>query len=228
MGLKPAYKKTEVGVIPEEWEEGRIGDVTEIHVGRDLREDSFSRSSDSSYPFPVYSNTVAEQGLYGFYSTPEYEGESVTVVGRGVGLGTAFARTGGYGAIGRLRVLFPKEGVDARFLATFINERIHIFHESGGIPQLTGIQLAKYRVALPPAPEQRAIAGVLGDVDALLDALEKVIAKKRDLKQAAMQQLLTARNACRGSAGSGRWFDSSTSRTRPSLGASSADHSARI
>ena len=39
--------------------------------------------------------------------------------------------------------------------------------------------------------EQRAIAAALSDVDALLGGLERLIAKKRDLKQAAMQQLLT-------------------------------------
>ena len=44
---------------------------------------------------------------------------------------------------------------------------------------------------LPPVPEQRAIAAALSDVDALLDGLDRLIAKKRDLKQAAMQQLLT-------------------------------------
>jgi type I restriction enzyme S subunit len=44
---------------------------------------------------------------------------------------------------------------------------------------------------VPPVPEQRIIAGTLSDVDALLGALEQLIAKKRDLKQAAMQQLLT-------------------------------------
>ena len=46
-------------------------------------------------------------------------------------------------------------------------------------------------VAVPPPPEQRAIAAALSDVDALLGALDRLIAKKRDLKQAAMQQLLT-------------------------------------
>ena len=56
-------------------------------------------------------------------------------------------------------------------------------------------------------PEQRAIAEALGDVDALLGALEQLIAKKRDLKQAAMQQLLTGHNACRASAASGRLSD---------------------
>ena len=44
----------------------------------------------------------------------------------------------------------------------------------------------------PPGPaEQRAIATALSDVDALLGGLDRLIAKKRDLKQAAMQQLLT-------------------------------------
>jgi type I restriction enzyme S subunit len=51
--------------------------------------------------------------------------------------------------------------------------------------------MAEFIVALPPLPEQRAIAAALADADALLDGMERLIAKKRDLKQAAMQQLLT-------------------------------------
>ena len=46
-------------------------------------------------------------------------------------------------------------------------------------------------IQAPPLPEQRAIAAALGDVDALLAKLDEFITKKRDLKQAAMQQLLT-------------------------------------
>ena len=45
----------------------------------------------------------------------------------------------------------------------------------------------------PPETEQRAIAAALSDVDALLDGLDRLIAKKRDIKQAAMQQLLTGK-----------------------------------
>jgi len=51
--------------------------------------------------------------------------------------------------------------------------------------------LSRVLVALPRLPEQRAIAAALSDVDALLGGLDRLIAKKRDLKQAAMQQLLT-------------------------------------
>ena len=47
------------------------------------------------------------------------------------------------------------------------------------------------RFRFRPLPEQRAIAAALSDVDALLGGLDRLIAKKRDLKQAAMQQLLT-------------------------------------
>ena len=191
MEVRPGYKQTEVGVIPEDWEIDSIGAITDIQVGRDLHEEQFSQLSDSTYRFPVYSNTVADEGLYGFYSTAEYEGDSLTVVGRGVGLGTAFARKGGYGAIGRLLVLMPNGRADAKYLVTYINQRVSIFVETGGIPQLTGIQFSKYKVALPPLPEQHAIAAALSDVDGLLGGLDRLIAKKRDLKQAAMQGLLT-------------------------------------
>jgi len=51
--------------------------------------------------------------------------------------------------------------------------------------------LVKVDLPLPPLLEQRAIATALSDVDALLGGLNRLIAKKRDLKQAAMQQLLT-------------------------------------
>lgn len=49
------------------------------------------------------------------------------------------------------------------------------------------------QVLLPPINEQKAIAAALSDVDALLQGLEQLIAKKRDIKQAAMQQLLTGK-----------------------------------
>jgi type I restriction enzyme S subunit len=63
--------------------------------------------------------------------------------------------------------------------------------------------LGRLSVKLPPLPEQRAIAAALNDVDALLTALEKMIAKKRDLKQASMQQLLTGKTRLPGF--SGEW-----------------------
>ena len=63
--------------------------------------------------------------------------------------------------------------------------------------------LRKIPVVVPPLPEQRAIATALSDVDALLAAQDKLIAKKRDIKQAAMQQLLTGKQRLPGFGGCG-------------------------
>ena len=56
-----------------------------------------------------------------------------------------------------------------------------------------GRSLSAVNIPLPPLPEQRAIAAALSDADALITSLETLIAKKRAIKQAAMQQLLTGR-----------------------------------
>jgi type I restriction enzyme S subunit len=64
-----------------------------------------------------------------------------------------------------------------------------------------GRTLSTVWIAVPPAPEQRAIAEALSDVDGLLNALEALIAKKRAIKQAVMQQLLTGRTRLPGFSG---------------------------
>jgi type I restriction enzyme S subunit len=70
-------------------------------------------------------------------------------------------------------------------------------------PSVDGATFRKIIVALPSPNEQRAIAKALSDVDALVGALEKLIAKKRAIKQAAMQQLLTGKTRLPGF--SGEW-----------------------
>lgn len=69
--------------------------------------------------------------------------------------------------------------------------------------EITLENLRNIQIAVPPATEQRVIAAALSDVDALIAGLEKLIAKKRDLKQAAMQQLLTGQTRLPGF--SGEW-----------------------
>ena len=69
------------------------------------------------------------------------------------------------------------------------------------IPGFNLGQLRSLRILLPPLPEQRTIAAALGDVDALRDGLDRLIAKKRALKQAASQELLTGRTRLPGFSG---------------------------
>mgnify|MGYP000385882744 CR=1 FL=1 len=66
------------------------------------------------------------------------------------------------------------------------------YNEASGVPSLNKNTLGKIKVALPPTlTEQKAIATALSDVDDLIANLDKLITKKKAIKQGAMQQLLT-------------------------------------
>ena len=165
--------------LPDKWKECRIEDIATIYVGKDLKEDSYSKTQTEVHIYPVYSNSVDNYGLYGYYDFEEYPSNCLTVVGRGVGLGTAFPRTMGFGAIGRLLVIVPKESsFDVRYLSEFINTRLIIFNESSGIPQLPGTSFAKYKVILPTYKEQVVIADILEQWDTAIEKTEALIAAK--------------------------------------------------
>ena len=183
-------------MVPNGWLHKQIGEIASIQVGRDLVEDKYSEISTTEYKYPVYSNTVENKGLYGFYNFPEYSGNAITIVGRGVGLGKAFARCGGesFGAIGRLLVLTPKNNsFDVIFFANYINFALRIHNESGGIPQLPGASLSKYFVMLPPLAEQQKIAQILSTWDKAIAVTEQLLANSQQQKKALMQQLLTGK-----------------------------------
>lgn len=58
---------------------------------------------------------------------------------------------------------------------------------------ITNTAFKKARIPLPPTQEQEAISNVLDDADALIDSLEQLLTKKRQIKQGAMQELLTGK-----------------------------------
>ena len=190
MGVRPGYKQTEVGVVPEEWDVEEFRDHFSISAGGDVNPELSRSEQDTVHCFPIYSNALTNNGLYGYCSYADHPAESITITARGT-LGVATYRDHRYTAIGRVLVLEAKLESAGRFFAEFINGRIKFAIESTGVPQLTAPQINGYRLAVPPPPEQRAIATALSDVDALLGGLDRLIAKKSDLKQAALRQLLT-------------------------------------
>lgn len=122
---------------------------------------------------------------------------------------------GGYEAFaGGDIIIFRPSGADPTFLAYLLNSRplaqqkaqraqgdavVHIYPDA----------LSALRLPLPPLPEQQAIAAALSDADGVVAGLERVIAKKRLIKQGAMQDLLTARRRLPGF--SGEWEEATLS-----------------
>lgn len=95
-----------------------------------------------------------------------------------------------------IKALVPRQDVDSDFLLWWLtaNESLLLgitTESTHGTKRVPMDGLYALAIHLPELPEQRAIAAALSDVDALLGGLDRLIAKKRDLKQAAMQQLLT-------------------------------------
>lgn len=200
MELMPGYKMTEVGVIPEDWEARKLSDHFKIYAGGDVPKHSLSSVRTEGHPYPIFANALQDKGLYGFTGERRAKKDSLTITGRGY-LGHAEYRDEEFYPIVRLLVLEPVGELDAKFTTYTVNDRIKFAFESTGVPQLTAPQVGQYLVAAPSIQEQRAIAQVLSDVDALLATLDQMIAKKRDLKQAAMQQLLTGKNRLPGFCG---------------------------
>ena len=197
------YQRTEVGLIPVDWQVLRFCNHFNIYAGGDVPRDSLSQTRSEKYLYPIYANAIQNKGLYGFTSYKRAKSNSVTITARGY-LGHAEYRNKPFFPIVRLLVLEPIGSLDARYTTYAINDRVNFSFESTGVPQLTAPQVGKYAVAAPPTiEEQCAIAEALSDVDRLLGALEKLLAKKRTIKQAAMQQLLTGKTRLPGF--SGEW-----------------------
>lgn len=99
-------------------------------------------------------------------------------------------------------MLAPRQPCSLKLISEYINNYVEFALESTGVPQLTAPQIAKYHVALPSdGCEQQAIAAALSDADALIEGLESLVAKKRAVKQGAMQELLSGRRRLAGFCG---------------------------
>ena len=142
--------------------------------------------------------------LYTVASVPKYKGNSITITGRG-SVGHAECRKQDFDAIIRLLVLIPKKSniVNPYYLTQFINQYVSFPLESTGVPQLTVPQIENIEVALPDYTQQVATAEALSDIDSLLSSLQKLIEKKKAIKQGAMQELLTGKKRLPGF--SGEW-----------------------
>ena len=119
------YKRTEVGIIPEDWQTRRIGDLFETRAGGDFNPKFSSDVQSETHKHPIYANSLSQQGLYGFCAEADNRPGSITITARGT-LGKALYRDTPFVAIGRLLVLDSKIDMDARYFCEFINHGVHL------------------------------------------------------------------------------------------------------
>lgn len=201
MELKAGYKQTEAGVIPEDWDLDFIDNLAHINTGGKNTQD---RVDDGEYPFFVRSQTVERINTYSF------DGEAVFTAGDGVGTGKVFHYINGkFDAHQRVyRISGFSERINGYYFYLYFSShfynRIMQMTAKSSVDSVRREMIAKMPIPLPPTKaEQEAIAGALGDADALIESLEQLVAKKRHIKQGAMQELLTGKKRLPGF--SGEW-----------------------
>ena len=158
------YIQTEFGEIPDNWEIKKIDDVFDVSAGGDLARLNFSKVKDSKFKYPIYSNTLNNNGLYGFSDKYQFEPECITITARGE-VGTAEYRNKPFNAIVRLLVLKPKIKVSCYFVSNFINSGLNFQYVGSAVNQLTAPMIRQRNIVLPPIDEQQQIASVLSSLD---------------------------------------------------------------
>ncbi|GID07849.1 restriction endonuclease subunit S [Pseudomonas sp. 008] len=202
MVVKPGYKQTELGVIPVEWGVRSIGQMFRLVNGCAFKPADWKQNgtpiiriqnlNDPSASFNYSLAPVAERN--------RIEAGDLLFAWSGT-IGTSFGARVWAGPSGVLNQHIFKVHMDQKQITLPFSLLVFARVEDDIAKQAHGFKasfvhvkksdLVKVSIPLPPIPEQHAIATALSDVDALLGALERLIVKKRDLKQAAMQQLLT-------------------------------------
>jgi len=223
--VKPGYKQTDVGVIPEDWDvESMLGISQKImdYRGRTPRKLGMNWGGGE---IPALSAGNVRRGFIDFSAECYFGSEELYQrwmtqgsTEKGDVLFTTEAPLGNVALVpdGRKYILSQRTILIRGALEKALNEyifqvlisenfqRILLEYSSGSTAK--GIQrrrFEKLQIALPKLEEQRDIATALSDMDALLDGLDRLIAKKRAIKQATMQQLLTGQTRLPGF--SGEW-----------------------
>jgi type I restriction enzyme, S subunit len=206
------YKSTDAGVVPTDWDVQTIGDIASVGSGGTPRRDvqaywngSIPWITTSRIDFSLIREAdqfITEEGL---------RNSAAKLLPAGTLLLALYGQGKTRGKVAMLNLqaatnqacasISVRGPVSGEFLFHFLASRYEAIRNesnSGGQENLSGRIVKELSVPLPSLAEQRAIASALSDVDALLTNLDAVIAKKRDLKQAAMQQLLTGDLRLRG------------------------------
>ena len=192
--VPPGYKRTEVGAIPEDWEVCTLGDVLILQRGFDL---PTRLRKEGNVPI------ISSSGISGWHNAAKASGPGI-VTGRYGTIGDVFFVESDYWPLNTTLYVRDFRGNDRRYIF-YLLQQVDFLSHSGksGVPGVNRNDVHQELVLLPPVKEQRAIATALSDVDALITALDKLIAKKRAIKTAAMQQLLTGKTRLPGF--SGEW-----------------------
>ncbi|MPS59756.1 MAG: restriction endonuclease subunit S [Pseudomonas sp.] len=219
--VKPGFKQTEVGVLPVDWEARKLGELASFRTGPFGSALHKSDYTNDGIPVvnpmhildgrivPTTSMTITEDAAKNLEEFRLKPGE--VIIGRRGDMGRCAVvseRERGWLCGTGSMIVRPSVSADAYFLQRVLSSPsiIKAIEDSSVGSTMINLNqgtLSNLVVQAPKVEEQRAVAATLSDMDTLISSLDQEIAQKRDIQQAAMQQLLTGQRRLPGF--SGKW-----------------------
>jgi len=209
MVIKEGYKQTEIGVIPYDWEVNVLNEISSITRLAGYEYSTVWKETENGEiialrGFNIGKNKIIERDLVRISNKLSmrlirsrlFNGDVVYPCVGTIGNAVAIEEDDKYHIQQNIAKITPKKNkLHSKFLAHYLMsdfgfKEIEKFNGSSSQPNILVGSLRKYTILVPTIAEQTAIATALSDADGLITGLEKLIAKKRNIKQGAMQQLL--------------------------------------
>ena len=211
MDVKPGYKQTEVGIIPEDWEAKSLDSVAFVTSGKRLPLGQSLTEYETPHPYV----RVTDMRL-GTVSVADIRFVPVDVFPairryRIFKEDIFISVAGTLGIVGKIpselnganltenadritNITCSRDYLLHVLMSPLIQNTIDSLQTVGAQPKLALTRIRKFNVPLPPTKaEQKAIAQALSDADALIESLEQLLTKKRQIKQGTMQEMLTGK-----------------------------------
>lgn len=192
------YKQTEIGVIPEDWEVKELGEIGEVKMcKRIFNNETFSNGDIPFFKIGTFGKTpdafITKEKYIEFkskFSFPK-KGEVLISAAGTIGRTVVYNGLDSYFQDSNIVWISNDETLTLNSYLKYVLKIVQYNTEGGTIQRLYNSILKSAKYANPPLPEQEKIAEALSDADAWISSLEQLLAKKRLIKQGAMQKLLT-------------------------------------
>ena len=199
--IPQGYKATALGIIPQEWEVMRLGDIVSITSGESPS--LYHLKAEGKYPY-VKVEDLNNCEKYQ-ESSREYSDDNNTTIKAG---SIIFPKRGASILNNKVRIAAKDIQMDSNMMAItphtaivdteflyirILHERLYRIADTSSIPQINNKHIIPYKIAVPPLAEQRKIAEVLGVWDEAIEKQARLIEKLALRKRGLMQRLLSAK-----------------------------------
>ena len=198
MQVAKGYKQTEVGVIPEDWDFSTAKNLCKVNQGLQISiEERLTTPSPHSLKYITiqYLNNSKNVEYIDSFTESVCCSEDDVLMTRTGNTGIVVTDVKGVFHNNFFKISYRKDRLVKDYFVAYLRQEWMqqlILTKAGTstIPDLNHSDFYSIPVIVPPFAEQEAIAEALSDADSLIESLQQLIAKKRQIKQGAMQELL--------------------------------------